>query len=239
MLGLLDYLIWIVAAAAEVCLLCLLLYRRSFRRYLPLGLYALSSLAFELGEYLVIVAYGIGSIEYRHFYYYTESLFTIFLYLVVVQFYEDAFSELNVNRYVRGGALILLMSTAAFSYLVVRHNAHRLTSDFVVELGQNLYFVGVVLTYLLCGAILHLRETRTRLIQLVLALGVYFSGDAGCYALRHLFPGLQPVILQWLPPLFGALLPLAWCYTFVMVPEDARLATARLVAPQPFALKAR
>ena len=37
------------------------------------------------------------------------------------------------------------------------------------------YFVGVVLTYLLWGAILKLRETRTRLIQLVLALGDLFQ----------------------------------------------------------------
>ncbi|HXJ16538.1 MAG TPA: hypothetical protein VNM68_05000, partial [Candidatus Polarisedimenticolia bacterium] len=89
--------------------------------------------------------------------------------------------------------------------------------------------VGVVLTYMLWGAILKLRETRTRLIQLVLALGVYFSGTAGIYALRNLFPDLQPTLLQWLPPLFGTLLPLAWTYTFLKVPEEARLTTAGLV----------
>jgi VanZ family protein len=99
----------------------------------------------------------------------------------------------------------------------------------VVELGQNLYFVGVLLTYLLWGAILKLRETRTRLIQLVLALGVYFSATAGTYALRNLFPGLQPSLLKWVPPLVGVWLPLAWAYTFTKVAEDARLMPARLM----------
>ena len=95
-------------------------------------------------------------------------------------------------------------------------------------MGQNLYFVGVVLTYLLWGAILKLRETRTRLIQLVLALGVYFSATAGTYALRNLFPALQDHFLHWIPPVVGLWLPMAWAYTFARVTDDARLATARL-----------
>jgi hypothetical protein len=96
-------------------------------------------------------------------------------------------------------------------------------------LGQNLYFVGVVLTYLLWGAILTLRETRMRLIQLVLALGIYFSADAAAYALRNLFPGLEPNFLRWIPPLMGLWLPVAWAYTMTKVPEDGRLAPSELV----------
>jgi glucan phosphoethanolaminetransferase (alkaline phosphatase superfamily) len=97
-------------------------------------------------------------------------------------------------------------------------------------LGQNLYFVGVVLTYLLWGAILKLRETRTRLIQLVLALGVYFSATACTYALRNLFPNLESSVLKSIFPVVGLWLPVAWAYTFAKVSEDARLATARLAA---------
>jgi hypothetical protein len=239
MLGPLDDFIWLAALALEVCVVGCIIYRKVFRRYFSLGIYMFCAAAASCGLYFSLARYGIHSTEYHQLYYYTGSLITILMYFVIVQFYEQAFSELNVNRYVRGGALILLMSTAAFSYLVVRHNTDRLTSGFVVELGQNLYFVGVVLTYLLWGAILHLKETRTRLIQLVLALGIYFSGNAGTYALRHLFPDLQSAFLQWLPPLFGALLPLAWTYTFLKVPEEARLQMARLVAPQHFAMRAR
>jgi hypothetical protein len=116
-----------------------------------------------------------------------------------------------------------------FSYLLVRQHQTQLTNRFVVELSQNLYFVGVVLTYLLWGAVIKLRETRTRLVQLVLALGIYFSASAGAYALRNMYPGLA--ITKFIPPLAGTFLPLAWAYTFWRVSEDARLAPARLAAP--------
>ena len=97
--------------------------------------------------------------------------------------------------------------------------------------GQNIYFVGVVLTYLLWGAMLKLRETRTRIVQLVLALGIYFSAMAGVYALRNLFPGLEDPILRWFPPLISTWLPLAWAYTLAKVPEEARQSPTQLLTP--------
>jgi hypothetical protein len=97
-----------------------------------------------------------------------------------------------------------------------------------VELSQNLYFVGVVLTYVLWGAVVKLRETRTRLVQLVLALGIYFSASAAAYALRNMFPSLA--VTHFIPPLAGTFLPLAWAYTFWKVSETARLAPGRLTA---------
>jgi amino acid transporter len=74
-----------------------------------------------------------------------------------------------------------------------------------------------------------LRETRTRLIQLVLSLGIFFSGSAGAYALRNLVSGME--VAKFIPPLMGTFLALAWAYTFLKVPEEARLATARVAAP--------
>jgi hypothetical protein len=73
-----------------------------------------------------------------------------------------------------------------------------------------------------------LRETRTRLIQLVLALGVYFSVFAASYALRNLYPDF--LVWRYAPQIMAIFLPLAWAYTFVRIPEEARLATARVAA---------
>jgi hypothetical protein len=103
---------------------------------------------------------------------------------------------------------------------------HRFVIHFLAELSQNLYFVGAVLTYLLWGAIRKLRETRTQLIQFVLALGVYFSALAASYGLAVLNPH-NPI--WWLGTYAAGLwLPVAWGYTFLKVPEGARLATARV-----------
>src|SRR5579862_6024745 len=123
---------------------------------------------------------------------------------------------MSLGRYIRMAASILLGVTGIFSFLVINHNRGQLSLksiQFVVEFGQNIYFVGVVLTYLLWGAMLKLRETRTRIVQLVLALGIYFSATAGVYALRNLFPSLEDPILRWFPPLISTWLPLAWTYT--------------------------
>ena len=89
------------------------------------------------------------------------------------------------------GTLLLLGGTAVFTYAVVQQSSAKLVTHFVVELSQNLYFVGLVLTYVLWAAILKLRETRTRLVQLVLSLGVYFSLFAANYAIRNLYPSLK------------------------------------------------
>jgi hypothetical protein len=78
---------------------------------------------------------------------------------------------------------------------------------------------------------MQLRETRVRIVQLVLALGVFFSAHAVFYAARHLFPSTVMQV-PWVASLLGISLPLAWAYTFTMVPEEARLETARVAGPK-------
>jgi hypothetical protein len=179
-------------------------------------------------QFICLRNFGFDSKQYLYTYYYTESLLTISLFSVVIQFYLHVFEEMNVGKHIRAAAGVLVAATAFFSYMVVRQNQGHLTSRFVVELGQNIYFVGVVLTYLLWGAILKLRETRTRLIQLVLALGIYFSATAGTYALRNLFPSLEQSVLRSIFPILGVWLPAAWSYTFIRVSESARLIPSQL-----------
>jgi predicted neutral ceramidase superfamily lipid hydrolase len=136
---------------------------------------------------------------------------------------------MKVEKYLRLGAVMLLGGTAWFSYAVINESSHRIFTHFAFELSQNLYFVGLVLTYVLWGAILKLRETRTRLIQLVLALGVYFSAFAADYALRNLYPNAHGV-WRYVTPALGCFLPAAWAYSFLCVSEEARLAPSRIVA---------
>jgi hypothetical protein len=227
-LGPFDYALWCVGFLVEIYVVVCSVYRKDLLRYLPLNFYMVCAALVTCGQYYCIRGFGYKSLNYIYYYYYTESLLTILLFWVVIHLYQQAFKEMGVSRYIRSAAVVLLILTAIFSYAVVHQNRNHLTSRFVVELGQNLYFVGVVLTYLLWGAILKLRETRARLIQLVLALGIYFSATAGTYALRNLFPNLELSLLKSMFPIIGLWLPLAWAYTFTKVPEDARLATAQL-----------
>jgi hypothetical protein len=210
-------------AAVVVCALK----KGAFRRYLLLNLYMAGLIFVELGRFKILAEYGLASRQYQYFYFYSDTILTIFLYFALTTLYAHVFSEMKAERYVKMGALLLLVGTAAFTGAVVWQSSAKLLTHFVIDLSQNLYFVGLVLTYVLWGAILKLRETRTRLVQLVLSLGVYFSLFAANYAIRNLYPSLSSVFVP-LIQVFGLFLPLAWAYAFWRLPEEARLAPARL-----------
>jgi hypothetical protein len=220
------YLLWSLESILEVAVIVCALKKHSFRRYLCLNLYMVSSLLVSVGRYWALSHYGLRSIEYKYFYYYSDAVLTIFLYLALITLYLRVFDEMKVEKYLRLSAVLLLAGTALFSYGVVQQSQDKMLTGFFFELSQNLYFVGLVLTYVLWGAILKLRETRTQLIQLVLSLGVYFSAFAATFALENMFPDFHS--LHSIIPVFGCLLPLAWAYAFWRLTPEARMSTARL-----------
>lgn len=223
-----EYCIWVICVLLEAAVVVTAVRSRSFRRYIFLNIYMAASCLVSVGRYQVLHRSGFSSPEYAYFYYYSDALLTIGLYFVLLNLYCLVFDEMKVERYLRFGAILLLGGTAWFSYAVVQQSSHRIFSHFAYELSQNLYFVGLVLTYSLWGAIVKLRETRTRLVQLVLALGVYFSAFAANYALQNLY--FKATVLRYVAPLLGCILPAAWTCSFLLVKEGTRLAPSRLAA---------
>ncbi|MGH9715250.1 MAG: hypothetical protein ACRD4R_00745 [Candidatus Acidiferrales bacterium] len=220
---------FILTLALEGAFVLCAFYKREFLRYLPLNLYMVLCVVGNLGVYICIRTYGVHSREYFYSYYSSDILLSMLMYFVIAELFSQVFAETNFNRYVRGAALVLLGLTALFAYVSVRTAGQDLTTQFVVELEQDMNFVGVILMYVLWGAVIKLREARVRLVQVVLALGVYFSAVAGVYALRNLFPDLEYSVLRWMPAVIGLWLPLAWTYTFVRVPEEARLSSGHML----------
>ena len=229
MLGPFDYALWIACGLLEAAVIVCSLVRRSFLKYLALNLYMAASLSAGVARLYVLLKFGFTSPQYFYFYYYSDALLTIALFFALISLYSRVLEEMKAERLVRLASILLLAGTAWFSYQIVEQSSHRMLTHFVVELSQNLYFVGLVLTYILWGAMMKLRETRTRLIQLALSLGVFFSAYSATYALRNLFPAFG-VAQKILPPLVALWLPLTWTLTLWKVPEEARLETARLAA---------
>lgn len=225
--GTFQYSVWLLCTLFEVAVIVCALKKGVFRRYALLSMYMGTSVLVSLVRFRILTSFGFTSSEYVYVYYYSDALLTIFLYFALASLYAHVLSELNAERYVRFGTLFLLAATALFSYGVVHQASTRLISRFVVELSQNLYFVGLVVTYILWGAILKLRETRTQLIQIVLSLGVYFSLFAADYALRNLYPSMSSIFIS-LQQVIGCFLPLAWAYAFWQIPEEARTVPSRL-----------
>jgi len=229
--GPLQFAIWFLGTLLEVAVVVCAVKKGLFRRYFFLNLYMLLSAAVSVGRFRVLMTDGVDSTAYRYFYFYSDTLLTIILFFALISLFSYVFQEMHVEKYVRMGAVLLLAGTAWFTYAVVNQSSARIVTHFVFELSQNLYFVGLVLTYVLWGAILKLRETRALLVQLVLSLGVYFSAYAASYAISNLRPNLFDYV-SFIVPVIGCLLPLAWAYAFWRVPDDSRLAPARLTVVQ-------
>lgn len=226
--GSLALFIWYLGTALELAFVVCSVARKSFLRYLFLNLYFILVIASSIGRRVFLNLFGVSSDEYRYVYFYTDALLTIALYMALISLYEHVFRELQFGKYLRLVAVLLLLGTAAFSYAVVAQSTERLSTSFAFELSQNLYFVGLVLTYLLWGAALKLRETRTRLVQFILSLGLYFSAYAASFALVNL--ASKYAMMTYLAPALGCLLPLSWTLTMLRHSEEARLVPAQLVA---------
>lgn len=222
--------IWYLGTALELAFVVCSIARNSFYRYFFLNLYFLLAVGSSVGRHLILGWFGLDSDQYRYTYFYTDALLTLALYVALISLYLHVFRELQFSKHVRLLAVLLLLGTGIFSYAVVAQSTDRLSTRFAYELSQNLYFVGLVLTYLLWGAVIKLRETRTRLVQFILALGVYFSAYAAGYALLNLESKYSVVLT--IGPALGCLLPLSWTITMWRHSEDARLVPAQLVSVQ-------
>jgi hypothetical protein len=220
--------LWYVGAALELAFVVCSIVRKSFFRYFFLNLYLILVMGSSLLRHVVLNRFGQGSAEYCYAYFYTDALLTLALYMALISLYSRVFSELQFAKYVRLTAVLLLLGTALFSYAVVAQSAERLSTTFAYELSQNLYFVGLILTYLLWGAVVKLRESRTRLVQFVLALGLYFSAYAASYALVNM--AREYSVVYVMGPLVSCFLPFSWTVTMWRHSEEARLVTGRLVA---------
>lgn len=231
--GTADAAIWLLSIILEVLVVVCALRHRMFKKYFFLNLYMLLWALASIGRFEVLSHYGgFRSPTYRYFYFYSDALLGIARFFALINLFVRLFEDMKVERYVRLGAVMLLSGIACFSVAVVLNQpSERMLSHFVFELSQNLYFVALVLTYVLWGAILKLRETRTVLVQLVLSLGIYLSAYTACYSLTNLHVNFFPY-MHYLVPTMGCLLPLSWAYTFWRVPEEARLVPSRLLVSQ-------
>ena len=228
--GPVGQIIWFLGIALELSFVVCSLARKSFLPYLFLNLYLIFCLVSSVSRFLVMRSYGQDSDQYMNCYYYTDLVLTLALFVALISLYLRVFSELKVKQYLHWLAMLVLLGTALFSYAIVDQSAGQLSTWFAIELSQNLYFVGLVLTYILWGAVMKLRETRTRLVQLVLSLGFYFSAYAASYALVNMAEKLG--VVQYIGPALGCLLPLSWTITILRHTEESRLPTAQLVAVQ-------
>lgn len=226
MWGTYDYLIWALSVGLAGYVLFRILAGRAISRYLALSSYLLATLSFTITAALIYHLYGFRSLEYRYFYFFGDAVLSLLLYLVLAGLFERIFSELGFSHFVRWVALLVLAGTVGVSYSIVRSAGDRILGKFVVELQQNLYFLGVVLCTLLWFSMRKLHNMPTRLMQITLGLGMFLGAHAALYAFHNMFPSLA--FWRYIPPASYVLFLVVLAHTFTTVPETARVET-RLV----------
>lgn len=224
-----DFFLLLAGFSVHLWSLIVLLKKGALPRYFTLVLYLCCSISAGIGRCLILNTAGFHSNTYVYFYFYSDALLIICLYFILMSLYSQVFEDMGVDKIVRAGAMLILAGTAGISYYMIASSSDRMVTRFVIDLAQNLYFVGVVITYLLWGAMMKLRENRTRLTQLVLSMGIYVSLFATSFAFGNLHA--LPAFSRYYFPFMDMWLPASWIFTFVRVPEDARMATARVIAP--------
>ncbi|MGH9863320.1 MAG: hypothetical protein ACRD35_07850 [Candidatus Acidiferrales bacterium] len=199
------------------------LWRRMFWRYCFVQLYLLSSALFTVGLYYVYRVEGYESLTYYYFYYTGDSLFNGFGYLLIASFFDRLLRDSAFHRYIRPTLVLFFLGVVAVSARFIWTNVDRLYTRFVFEFQQNMFFVGVLFTFLLWISMNYLRAENRRFVLLVSGLGIYFSSHAANYAMQYLFPSqTHPFlgrILTSVPPLAYSFMVLLWLYTFWKVPE--------------------
>jgi hypothetical protein len=192
-------------------------------RYLTLNLYVATCLAGSIWNAIVIHVYGYASYAYAYSYYYVDCITSVFSYFVIAGFYERVCEKLHASWKIRLGGFLILLATAWLSLGIVQSSREHLTTRFVMELSRNLNFMGVLLTYILWGGYLRTRQKSLRMVQLISALGIYYSFLALYYGLRMFFHDW--FVTRLIPAVLSTFLPCAWAYAFLTTREDDRAVT--------------
>ncbi|MBI4461780.1 MAG: hypothetical protein HY653_02635 [Acidobacteria bacterium] len=218
MIGTYDYVIAALSVLLSLGTALVCLRQQLFYRYFLLNLYLIVSTIFTLATQYLIHTAGYTSIEYFYFYYTGDAIGTIVGYLAIASLFDQMLRHSILSRYVRPTLGIFFLLVVVISGVFISRSVDHLYSRFVIEFQQNMYFVGVLLTFLLWLSMSYLGAETRRFALLVSGLGIYFAAHACNYAARFLFPGMADLATR-IPPLAYNLMILVWFYTFLRIPE--------------------
>ncbi|HSC77471.1 MAG TPA: hypothetical protein VLB32_02810 [Candidatus Acidoferrales bacterium] len=215
--------------------------RRAFLRYFFLNVYLLFSAAFTVGCVYLVATEGYDSVAYFYFYYVGDSFCNIFGFLLIASLFDYMFRNSAFRPYVRPTLSLFFLGVVGVSLLVILRSVDRFSAPgFLVEFQQNMFFVGVLLTFLLWASMAYLRAESRRFVLLASGLGIYFSAHAANYAVQFLSNSkVVAAALTNVPPVAYTLMVALWLYTFLRVPEGAPAVAPAPAAPREEAVPVR
>ena|SRR5215472_69353 len=176
--------------------------------------------------------YGQKSHQYFVWYWFTELLLVLGIFLLICAFFRRACSRhQEVWAFVRPVlALVLLLVIAVSGSAFTQHLLHHeLFSRYIFEFGENLYFSCAVLNTVLYLMLLRFQDVDGELPLLVCGLGIQCAGPAANSALAYLAGNQGParVLLVYLSPLCTLGMLAVWLYAVMREPRHVRRALNR------------
>jgi len=213
MLSLADLSLWLLTTLVQAFVVYLFLIQGLFRKFLFLNCYLLLSVTISLGRYFVFSHFGLASSAYAYFYYFTDAVLTLFLYLSICELGVRLMGTRISRKRVVLWSVSALFAMAWLSLSVASPSSSRMATAFVVDLSQSIFFVCCLAIALLWAWKLR-NDSNDRIAdRLVNVLSVYFLLFLLVYGARQWTPHVSS--LKTLYPMFSAWLPLGCGFALV------------------------
>jgi len=220
-----DRILFIGCDALVVAFVALSVYKGRFRRYLWLGLYTCAILAGNEVRRFFLAEYGVKSSKYFYAYYGSDFFIVVLKCVAVISVFEIILTDSPFRTVARSAFLIFFGLVAAISYALISHSVAHFYSRLIIDFQQNMYFVSVLLTVLLCVTLAHLRVADPQLRILVYGLGASAALQTCNWALQRLLPEVVARaswgVLQYIIPTATVAMLSLWCYALIRIPSMA------------------
>ena len=175
MFSLPDFILWLLTTFVEAFVVYLFVIRGLFSQFLFLNLYLALLVAAEVGRYAILLHFGLASAVFYSFYFFSDGLLGIFLFLSICQLSTRLVGDLIPRRTIALFNSGLFVATACLSFPVASSRGFLDASViFAFQLSQNFSLVCGLSIVALWTWKLRNHPTDWISAQLVNTLTVYF-----------------------------------------------------------------
>lgn len=202
-----DFILWLLTTVVEAFVVYLFVIRGLFRQFLFLNLYFLLLVGAEVGRVATLRRFGLASSAFSSFYFFSDGLLAISLFLSVCQLGTRLVGDLIPRRKIALFSLGLFVTTVCVSFPVASSEGFldATTATYAFQLSRNFSLVCGLCIIALWAWKLRNNPSDWISAQLVNTLTVYFLLFALAFEGSQVAPGnsglinLSYMIEAWLP----------------------------------------
>jgi hypothetical protein len=167
--------LWLLTTIVEGLVVFLCIRQKVASKFFFFSCYFAASIVVSIGRFWVLSRDGSSSVEYLHFYYYSEAVLAILLTLAIWQISARlAAGRVSREKMLIGGAGILLL-VILFSFFGVPHANLRPVTLSAIVISQNTFFIAGFATLVLWVWNLFNNAEDRIATQFLNVLAVYFA----------------------------------------------------------------